>query len=950
MFSDALIRQAFVQSPEAIAITRASDGVIIDVNAEWTQITGFARDEVLGRTALEIGHWPSQDAREALLEPLRLHGRVRDLDVSLVMRDGVQRLVRVNANLVEFVGGPFVLMYLRDVTLENQAQVALRTSERELSLANEALNRQVDLYEATEEVARVGHWVIYPGDPNAHFSRGYVHIVGSPDQQTLPVGTRHIDWILEEDRDLFREARKRMDGQTLEYRWHHPDGGIRWVRSQMHRQVENGVVKADYGIIQDTTPEKNALQALQERLAFVQKITGRAPGMVYELQIWANGRMRFPFVSAGVRQILGLTEENLMEDASRLFARFEPEDLLRLRAVTLEATRTLSTMQCEVRTKPIDGDYRWLLGYAIPEAQADGSLLWCGSITDITSQKRALEQLQASEMRFRSLTNLSSDWYWETDAQFRVTRVDGNLSAVDYLPISDYIGKTQWEAHPEGATTHAWALHKEQLEDREIFHDFEIQFAGTDGRVMAVSLSGAPIFDAQGSFQGYRGTGRDISAKKQAEKDIERLAFYDALTGLPNRRLLIDRLGQALQLSARRSTHGALLFIDLDNFKMLNDTLGHHMGDELLKQVALRLTHCVRSVDTVARLGGDEFVVMLEDIGSSVQEAAAQTEAVGKKVLSALNQTYELQNAHHHSSPSIGITLFFQHQHSVDALLQRADLAMYQAKSAGRNTMRFFDPEMQAVASARASLEADLRHGLARHEFMLYYQPVVDAASHITGVEALLRWKHPTRGMVSPAEFIPVAEQTGLILGLGRWVLEKACAQLVAWSAQPSTQKLNIAVNVSARQFRQPEFTEDLLQILRLSGANPYRLKLELTESLLLNEMDDAIDKMSELRSIGVSFSLDDFGTGYSSLAYLKRLPLDILKIDQSFVRDVLTDPNDAAIARTILNLAQNLDLNVVAEGVETAGQRDFLLRSGCKAFQGYLFGRPVPVAELKLP
>ncbi len=319
-------------------------------------------------------------------------------------------------------------------------------------------------------------------------------------------------------------------------------------------------------------------------------------------------------------------------------------------------------------------------------------------------------------------------------------------------------------------------------------------------------------------------------------------------------------------------------------------------------------------------------------------------------MLSTLNQHYQLADKMHHSTPSMGITLFHTQQTNVDELLQRADLAMYQAKAAGRNTLRFFDPVMQAAVSARVRMEVDLRAALERSEFLLHYQPVVDTDRLVTGVEALLRWRHPQRGMVSPAEFIPVAEQAGLILPLGQWVLEAACAQLVCWNDSPATRKLTIAVNVSARQFRHPDFTQQMLTLLRVTGANPYRLKLELTESMLLTDIEDVIAKMSELRSIGVNFALDDFGTGYSSLSYLKRLPLDQLKIDQSFVRDVLKDPNDAVIARTILSLAQSLDLTVVAEGVETEGQRTFLLNSGCKAFQGYLFGRPVPVEQLALP
>ena len=450
-----------------------------------------------------------------------------------------------------------------------------------------------------------------------------------------------------------------------------------------------------------------------------------------------------------------------------------------------------------------------------------------------------------------------------------------------------------------------------------------------------------------GTTTHYVGTFADITLRKAAEDEIKHLAFYDPLTRLPNRRLLLDRLHQALATSARSTHGGALLFIDLDNFKTLNDTLGHDKGDILLQQVAQRLATCVREGDTVARLGGDEFVVMLEDLSDNPLEAATQTETVGEKILATLNQTYRLAGHEHHSTPSIGVTLFSAHQSSVEELLKRADLAMYQAKAAGRNALRFFDPEMQAVVSARASLEADLRQGMAKGQFLLYYQAQVVGEGRLTGAEALLRWQHPSRGLVSPAEFIPLAEESGLILPLGHWVLETACAQLVAWADQPETARLKLAVNVSARQFRHPDFVDQVLAILDSSGADPQRLKLELTESLLLDDIEDIIDKMTTLKAQGVGFSLDDFGTGYSSLSYLKRLPLDQLKIDQSFVRDVFTDINDAAIAQAIIALSQTMGLSVIAEGVETEEQRDFLSRLGCQAYQGYLFGRPGPVEDL---
>jgi diguanylate cyclase (GGDEF)-like protein len=426
----------------------------------------------------------------------------------------------------------------------------------------------------------------------------------------------------------------------------------------------------------------------------------------------------------------------------------------------------------------------------------------------------------------------------------------------------------------------------------------------------------------------------------------ERLALHDPLTRLPNRQLLFDRLRHALAVCSRTRSSGALLFIDLDNFKTLNETLGLALGDQLLQQVASRLSACVRRTDTVARLGGDEFVVMLEDLGATPKDAAARARGVAEQILAALNQPYQLAEHGHFSSPSIGITLFSEEHADAGELLKRADLAMYQAKAAGRNTLRFFDPHMQRTVAARAALEADLRQGLRNNDLLLHYQPQVDGNGHPTGAEALVRWRHPVRGLVSPAEFIPLAEETGLIMPLGRWVLESACSQLACWATRADTAHLTLAVNVSARQLRHPDFVEQVLEVLRRTGAPPRQLKLELTEGSLIEDVEDTIAKMFALKALGVGFSLDDFGTGYSSLAYLKRLPLNQLKIDQSFVRDVLTDANDATIARTIVTLGRSLGLAVIAEGVETEAQRDFLARHHCDAFQGYLFSRPLPADQ----
>ena len=594
----------------------------------------------------------------------------------------------------------------------------------------------------------------------------------------------------------------------------------------------------------------------------------------------------------------------------------------------IRKTRAGRTLEIRSRTLPDGGGVR--------------------TFSDVTHFLEAQAKLHASELRFRSLTALSSDWFWEQDANLRFVRVDGYAVDKD-VTGADFLGRTRWELGNGGMAESRWIEHRKTLEAHQTFRNFEMQRRLQDGSVMWASISGSPIFAADGSFVGYRGIGRDVTAQKQHEEDIVRLAFYDPLTNLPNRRLLLDRLAKALVTSGRSQTRGALLFIDLDNFKDLNDTMGHDVGDQLLEKVSNRLSLCVRQGDTVARFGGDEFVVMLVDLSAEVGSAVDQVKTVGQKILETLNLPFELQGHVHFSTPSIGVTLFSGLHQSVDDLLKRADLAMYQAKEGGRNTMRFFDPEMQAAVARRAALELDLRHGLERQEFVLHYHAVMDREGDVVGVEALVRWLHPQRGRVMPFEFIPAAEQSGLILQLGYWVLRSACDQLVLWKSDPLTQGLSISINISARQFRHAEFVQDILGTLKATGANPKLLKLELTESLLLTDVKEATDKMRALRDVGVRFALDDFGTGYSSLSYLKNLPLDELKIDQSFVRDLLTDPKNAAIALTVVALGVSLGLDVVAEGVETEAQRDFLARNGCGFFQGYLFGQPVTVDELKL-
>lgn len=455
--------------------------------------------------------------------------------------------------------------------------------------------------------------------------------------------------------------------------------------------------------------------------------------------------------------------------------------------------------------------------------------------------------------------------------------------------------------------------------------------------------------DASGHAMRMIGVNRDIRERKVAQQTIQQMAFYDALTGLPNRRFLMEKLQQASASSKRYRHHNALLFIDLDNFKLINDSLGHAQGDILLQQVGNRISACLRETDVLARLGGDEFVVLLQNTERDATRMATHAEIVGEKIRSVLNQPTRLNNNEYQVSASIGIALLdAQSEMDTEALLQQADTAMFQAKAGGRNMIRFFDPEMSNMVQARSKLENELRSAVSLEQFTLYYQPQVDRFGDLVGAEALVRWFHPERGMVSPAEFIPLAEETGLILPLGLWVMEDACTQLARWAAIPGMDHLSLAVNVSARQFRQKSFVADIFAVLARTGARASHLKLELTEGLLLENIEETIDKMTVLQQSGVSFSLDDFGTGYSSLSYLKRLPLNQLKIDQSFVRDILLDPNDAAISKMVITLAGTLGLQVIAEGVEISAQRDFLASQGCNYYQGYLFGRPMPRSEFE--
>ena len=548
------------------------------------------------------------------------------------------------------------------------------------------------------------------------------------------------------------------------------------------------------------------------------------------------------------------------------------------------------------------------------------------------TQALQAQTLIASEARLQAIFDASPDALLICNAQGYISMVNKHVKEMLGYAVDELIGRNIDVLLP--------------MDVGCLGQTMEVSARRKSGASLRVEVRMSQLDTAEGVF--FARVLRDVTVQNAAQEQIHLLAFYDPLTHLPNRSLLVNQLKQAVSDSERTGQWGALLFIDLDNFKAINETLGHDTGDLLLKQVGVRIRHNVRDHDLVGRLGGDEFVVVLRDLGTYSELASQQAREITTIVLNALGRVYALGLTNHHSTASIGVTMFKGSATSVDVMMKRCDLTMYKAKAMGRNTSCFFDPAMEEIVRLRAAMELDMRDALNQRQFLLHYQAQVQDTGEVTGAEVLLRWQHPTNGLVSPANFIPLAEETGLIVPIGRWVLHTACTQLCAWAKRPDMAHLTLAVNVSPRQFGQADFVREVAQVLADTEANPRLLKLELTEGMLAFNLTDIVEKMSQLKTMGVCFSLDDFGTGYSSLAYLKRLPLDQLKIDQSFVRDVLVDDNDAAIAKTIVALGHSLGMNVIAEGVETREQRDFLANHGCHAYQGYFFSRPLALAQFE--
>ncbi len=743
------------------------------------------------------------------------------------------------------------------------------------------------------------------------------------------------------------EAFERRAKFSMEYRLRHRDGTYHWVQNDGCPRYDSAGAFVGYiGYCLDIGDRKATEQALKREHERLQLILEHAP-----IGIWLQDtKGKVEFVNRAFCEAVGIPEARFLAVShyAEIFPREYVEQCLESDATALAAPAVSVTHE---RLPGADGQVRDLRVFKFAQRNDHGEPeALVGLSLDITEELRAESALRASEARANSMLRAAPVGIGVVVKRV-IAEVNDTLLRMTGYSREELIGQSARIFYPSEAEYEAVGREKYLLIHEHGVGSVETRWRRKDGAIIDLILSSSPI-DASDYDQGVTFTAQDITARKEAEEQIRSLAYFDPLTGLPNRRLLMDRLGQALIASSRSRRYGALLMLDLDHFKALNDTQGHDVGDRLLTEVARRIRSALRQQDTVSRLGGDEYLILLEELGENEPVAANEAETIAEKVRAILDVPYDVTpgESDHYCTASIGVTLFRGHGTSVDGLIKQADVALYQAKDAGRNAVRFFNPEMQAAIESRMTLEVALRQALSRDELQLHYQPQMDLNGHCVGVEALLRWHRPGHGMVSPMQFIPLAEETGLILPIGHWVLETACTQLKAWEAGEHTQSLRLAINVSARQLHQPDFVSLVRASLERSGANPARLKLELTESAFLENAEQVGERMRQIKALGVGFSLDDFGTGYSSLSYLKRLPFDQLKIDQSFVRDITTDPSDAAIVMAILAMSQALGLEIIAEGVETEAQRDFLLQNGCHTFQGYLFGRPKPIDEWDIP
>ena len=895
-----------------------------------TELLGKQMHDLIHHTRADGTHYPAAECR--LYHCLRSHEEIHVDDELFWRKDGssfpvdywsrpIRREGEVTGAVITFI----------DITGRKQAEDRLRKSNDLLQSVVE--NAPARIFWKDRDSRYMGC--------NTRFAKDAGH--SSPDELT---GKTDFDMGWKDQAELYRADDKAVmesGNAKLEYEEPQttPDGNTIWLRtSKVPLRGESNQVIGILGVYEDITERKFVQLELQRNQDLLNEAQRLGQLGSWELNL-VSGELHW---TDEVYRIFELDPAQFSPSYENFLNVIHPDDRDKLNQAYTQSLEDRQPYDFEHRLQFADGRVKWVREHCSSEFDASGKpLRSVGAVQDVTGQHLAAEQLRIAAATFETQEAILI-----ADPQANILRVNHAFEDLSGYRAEEMIGQNPRILQ---SGLHDAAFYQAMWSDLLSMGKWsgEIWDKRKNGEIYPKWMTITAVYDDHHQLTNYVAVSSDISQRKQSEQEIHQLAFFDPLTKLPNRRLLLDRLQQAMAVSLRSGRYGALLFLDMDHFKTINDTQGHAVGDLLLLEVARRLQACVREGDTVARLGGDEFVVVLEELSEQRDDAAAQTELVAEKIRNELNQPYMLGDYECHTTSSIGISLFHDHLDSVEELLKHADVAMYQVKATGRNAIRFFDPQMQKTLELRIALETDLRRALAGQQFRLYYQVQVDGRGKATGAEALLRWEHPQRGLVSPAQFIPLAEETGLIVPIGLWVLQIACTQLKAWQQDALTRDLTLAVNVSAKQFRQADFVTQVQRTLLESGARPTQLKLELTESTVLENVEDTIARMRELKLLGISFSMDDFGPGYSSLQYLKRLPLDQIKIDQSFVRDITSDPNDAAIVQAIIAMTEALGLNVIAEGVETEAQRDFLEIHGCHAFQGYLYSKPVPLEQFEV-
>lgn len=934
--SEARFRKMFDENCSIFLLIEPSSGQIVEVNRAAMAFYGYERERLISMTIDQINVSPPEEVESQRLRALRQERNFFNFRHRLA--SGEERDVEIYSSPIVIDSKPLLFSVVHDVTDRRRAEEALQENRDFLNEAQRigalgwyVLDIPAGVWTSSEALDRIL-------DIDREYDRtvaGWAAL-NHPDDRAM-MTDYFANEVLKERRPFDKE-----------YRIVRPnDQAVRWVHGMGSVEFDfHGQPTKMRGIIQDITERKLAEIQIRESEDLYRATFEQAP--VGILHAALDGRILR--CNARFAEIIGYSTD---EVPNLCFQQITfPGDLAsNLEMLQRLSEGTIKNSRWEKRYIRKDGSMTWVrLTISTMGDHRGSEPYFVTLVEEINAIKVAEERLaaatkalQRSEAHYRTIFQTSVDGICISrllDGRF----LDANQEFLRILGIEqeELVGRTlddlDIDTEPGVRSRMAGLLARDGS-----VRGINTRYVRKDGEIVWVQIS-ASLIEIEG-IPCVLSIVRDVSGAKAAEEEIRSLAHYDPLTGLPNRRLLLDRLHQAVNNRTVRMR--ALLFVDLDNFKTVNDTLGHGTGDLLLLEVARRLTVCVRASDTVARLGGDEFVVMLEGLSYAPEQAAQEAMAISEKILEEAGRPYLLDDRKCLSTSSIGIAVFGDRQETVDEVMQQADIALYQAKMAGRNTARLFSPALQAAVHARAAMEEDLRQGIEANQFELYYQPQIDLG-RLIGAEALLRWNHPRRGTLLPSEFISVAEDAGLILPLGDWVMQAACRQIANWADRGETNSISVAVNISALQLHQPGFVESVLSALDHTGADPQNLTLELTESMLVENVEEIIGKMTELKSHGLRFSLDDFGTGYSSLSYLKRLPLDYLKIDRSFVRDILVDESSGAIAQTIISLSSALGLSVIAEGVETEDQRDFLAGMGCYTFQGYLFSRPVPLDEFE--